>query len=136
MRTRNIEPVLWLALAGLLSTNLSGQTFTAAVRGVVTDSSNAAVPAASVIVTDVNRGTERRTVSDNLGRYVITALPPGTYILAAEAVGFQKYQRSAFRLDVQQQATVDVTLQVGEVTTSVTVEGSAPLLNTTSANLG
>jgi hypothetical protein len=135
MFTRN-KGVLWLALASLFAATLPGQTFTAAVRGVVTDSSSAAVPAAAVTVSDVDRGTERRTVTDTLGRYVLTSLPPGTYTLAVEAVGFQKHQRSAFRLDVQQQATVDVTLQVGEVSTSVMVEGLAPLLNTTSANLG
>lgn len=127
---------LWLAFASCFPAILFGQTSTATVRGVVLDSSEAAVPAAGIIVKDVDRNTERRTETDTLGRYVLTALPPGTYTLSVEAAGFQKYQHSAFRLDVQQQATVDVRLQVGEVTTSVQVESAAPLLNTTSANLG
>jgi len=117
---------LWLAIASCFPAILFGQTNTATVRGLVVDSSEAAVPGAQVIVKDVDRNTERRTDTDTLGRYALTALPPGTYILSVQATGFQKYQRSAFSLDVQQQATVDVQLQVGEVSTSVVVASAAP----------
>jgi len=115
---------------------LAGQSFTASVRGLVTDPTGAAVPGAKVILKDVDRNVQYKTESDAMGRYSLTALPVGTYMLTAECPGFQTYQRSAFRLEVQQQATVDVQLQVGAVSTSVQVEAGAPLLNTTSANLG
>ena len=58
-----------------------GQSFTAAIRGVVSDSSQAAVPDAKITVTDVDRNVQHEAVSDNAGRYVVTALPPGRYTL-------------------------------------------------------
>jgi hypothetical protein len=120
----------------LAGSTLSAQSFTASVRGIITDSSGAAVPAAQVVLKDVDRNTDRNTVTDNAGRYVITALPPGNYTLTVEAPGFRKAERPAFELQVQQQATIDISLTVGEVTTSVVVEADAPLLNSTSSQLG
>ncbi len=128
--------VMCLALALALPALLFGQSFTASVRGVVSDSAQAAVPAAKVTVTDVDRNLEHKTQADALGRYVILALPPGAYTLSAEAAGFQKFTRSAFVLAVQQQATIDVELTVGQIATAVEVQAAAPLLNATSATLG
>src|SRR2546430_1331368 len=99
--------IMCLVLALAVPTLLFGQSFTASVRGVVTDSAQAAVPAAKVTITDVNRNLEHTTQADAMGRYVIMALPPGAYTLSAEAAGFQKFARSAFVLAVQQQATID-----------------------------
>ncbi len=112
------------------------QSFTASVRGLVTDASKAAIPAAKVVVTDADRNVQRETVTDSLGRYVVTALPPGRYTLSAEAAGFNKFGMSAFPLQVQQQATIDIELSVGAVATAVEINSSAPLLNTTIATLG
>ncbi len=112
------------------------QSFTASVRGVITDSSHSAVVGAKVIITDVDRNVPSEATTDSAGRYVFTALPPGRYALSVEAVGFNRYTRGAFSLQVQQQATIDVELTVGSVSTAISVEASAPLLNTTSATLG
>jgi hypothetical protein len=121
--------VLWPAM-------LLAQSFTASVRGVVTDSSQSAVPNAVVTITDADRNVHQETITDSAGRYVVTALPPGRYTLTVEAAGFTRYTRAAFPLQVQQQATIDVELTVGTVSTAIEVESSAPLLNTTSATLG
>lgn len=115
---------------------LFAQSFNASVRGIVTDTSKAAVPAARVTVTDVSRNLEHATVSDSAGRYVIAALPPGTYTLRAEAAGFEKYAQKPFELQVQQEATVNVELQVGGIATTIEISSDAPLLNTNSAALG
>jgi len=112
------------------------QSFTASVRGVVTDASHSAIPEAKVTITDTERNVSQKVTTDTAGRYVFAALPPGRYTLGVEAPGFSKYARSAFPLQVQQQATIDVELSVGAIATSVSVESSAPLLNTTSATLG
>ena len=112
------------------------QSFTASVRGVVTDASNSAIPGAKVTVTDVDRNVSQKVTTDTAGRYVFTALPPGNYSLGVESAGFSKYSRAAFPLQVQQQATIDVELSVDAIATSVSVESSATLLNTTSATLG
>src|SRR5437867_11740754 len=128
--------IMCLVLALAVPTLLFGQSFTASVRGVVTDSAQAAVPAAKVTITDVNRNLEHTTQADAMGRYVIMALPPGAYTLSAEAAGFQKFARGAFVLAVQQQATSEVELTVGQITTAVEVQAAAPWLNATSATLG
>ena len=83
----------------------------------------ASVPRASVSITDVDRGTSQTTVADEEGRFAITALPPGQYVLTVEAAGFKKFSSGKFTLAVQQQATVEARLEVGEL--SETVEVSA-----------
>jgi len=126
--------VLFVTL--LVPALLFGQSFTASVRGTVTDASGGMVPGAKVVLKDLDRNVQYKGETDTMGRYLITALPIGTYVLTVDSAGFQTFQRSPFRLEVQQQATIDVQLQVGALAASVQVEAGAPLLNTTSANLG
>jgi len=134
---RHIRLFLSLVCLAVVAAALaSGQSYTASIRGTVTDASGAAVPGAKVTVTEAERNIPRTTVTDEAGRYFVTALPPGKYNLTVEASGFKRYVQSEFPLAVQQQATIDVQLQVGEVTTAVEVTGTAPLLNTTIATLG
>jgi hypothetical protein len=121
-------------LAALLAVSAFAQSFTASVRGTVTDESGAIVGAAKVVITDTERGTAFRSEADAAGRFVITALPPGNYLLTAEAAGFKKFSSGKFSVAVQQQVTVDAKLQVGDVNTTVEVQGSASLVNTTISN--
>ena len=120
----------------LFSILVWSQTFTGSIRGTLLDPTRAVVPNAKITVTDADRGVQNSTVADSSGRYIFPTLPPARYILTAEAPGFRKVTLPVFRLEVQQQATVDVELTVGEITTTVDVTASAPLLNTTSAALG
>jgi hypothetical protein len=121
-----------LALTGLAWS----QSFTATVRGVVTDQAGAAVTNARVIITEAERNVHHPTTTDDQGRYYVSALPPGQYTMTVEAGGFKKYSQSRFPLLVQQQATIDVQLQLGEVSSVVQVQGTAPLVNPTISNLG
>src|SRR6266849_7593380 len=129
---------LLLLCVALTIVNLgwSQSSYTAAVRGVITDNSGAAVPRAKVIFTEADRNFPHSAVADDAGRYALTALPPGKYTLTVEATGFKKYSETNIPLTVQQQATFDVALQVGEISTTVEVQGQAPLLNTTISTLG
>ena len=120
----------------LFTSSTWSQSFTAAVRGVVTDPTGAAVVNAKVIITEAERNVQRTVTTDDQGRYQVSALSPGQYTLTVEANGFRKYLQNAFPLVVQQQATIDIQLQLGEVSSVVEVEGTAPLVNTTIANLG
>lgn len=134
MRT---SKVAWLAIIGLwLTSSLFGQSFTGSVNGIVSDESGAVVGAAKITVTDRDRGTQFKTVADGAGRYVVTALPPGNYTLSVEAAGFKKFLSGAFSVAVQEQRSVNVQLQVGDVSTTVEVSDSAALVNTTISNLG
>lgn len=130
------RPFLLLCLLAMAAGLILGQSYTASIRGTVTDATGAAVPGAKVTVTEAERNIPRSTVTDEAGRYFFTALPPGRYTLSIEASGFKRYIQADFPLAVQQQATINVQLQVGEVTTAVEVTGAAPLLNTTIASLG
>jgi hypothetical protein len=112
------------------------QSYTAAIRGVVSDPSGAAISGAKVTVTEADRNVSRVFITDEVGRYVAPNLTPGYYTLTVEAQGFKRYVQSRFELVVQQQATLDVQMQVGDIATSVEVTGEATLLNTTMANLG
>jgi len=95
-------------LAFLLPVCLWGQTYTASVRGTVTDSTQGAIPSAVITVTDVERNLPYTASTDSSGRYILPTLPPGTYTLAVEASGFRKHTQPAFALAVQQQATINV----------------------------
>jgi hypothetical protein len=112
------------------------QSYTASVRGIVTDPTQALVPLASVTITDVERNLRYNATTDEAGRYMLTALPPGRYTLTVEASGFQTHTQPAFRLEVQQQATINVELVLSGVTTTIEVTEATPLLNTTIATLG
>jgi hypothetical protein len=127
-----------MAVIGLfiLLSTLFGQSFTGSVNGSVTDDSGAVIGGANIVVTDRDRGTEFRSVTDESGRYVVTALPPGNYSLAVEAPGFKRFTSGAFTIGVQEQRSITAQLQVGDVTTTVEVAGSAALINTTISNLG
>ncbi len=111
-------------------------SFTAAVRGVVSDSSGAVIAGAKVILTEAERNVPHSVVADDAGRYSVPALPPGAYSLSVEATGFKKYTQTNIQLAVQQQATFNIALQVGELSTTVEVQSQAPLLNTTISTLG
>jgi hypothetical protein len=130
------RPFRLVGIAAILAALALAQSFTASVRGTVVDESGAAVGSAKILVTDTERGTTFRSEADSSGRYVVTALPPGRYLLTAEAAGFKKFSSGQFSVAVQEQTTIDAKLQIGDVSTTVEVEGSAALINTTISNLG
>jgi hypothetical protein len=112
------------------------QSYTGSIQGTITDTSRAALPGAKVTATDVDRNVEYHTLADSAGRYVFPTLPAASYTLTVEAPGFKRASQAPFRLEVSQQATFDIELSVGEVTTNIAVTASEPLLNTTSPTLG
>src|SRR5262249_67702 len=112
------------------------QTFTASLQGTVTDTTGGAVPGAKITLTNEETNVRQERTSDARGIYLFTLGPPRTYPLTADKQGFQTHTRSRMVLQVQQQADVDVTLNVGDVTTSVLVAGEAPRLDAVSATLG
>ena len=104
------------------------QEVTAAIKGVVTDSSGAAIANAAVTATDVDRGSLFPAKTNGAGVYNLPRIPVGTYTLRVEAPGFQSVVRSAFTLILNQTAQLDIHMTVGEVSQVVTVAGSGPLL--------
>lgn len=113
-----------------------GQQVTAAITGRVTDASGAAVPAANVVATDKDRGTEWPATSNAEGVYNLPRLPIGNYSLKVTHAGFQAAVVQSITLDMNQVARIDVPLQVGAVTQTIDVTSSAPLLQTQSTEVG
>src|SRR5579871_2580767 len=106
------------------------------VLGTLTEQSGAAVAGATVIVTDVQRGTSRTTTTDVSGSYAVPDLQPGTYKIRVEAKGFKGTERPNVQVEVATDVRADFNLQPGQVTETVVVQEEVPLVNTTSATLG
>src|SRR6266571_3398555 len=122
---------LLLFTASALAQSTSGR-----ILGTLTDQSGAAVARATVVVTDVQRGSSRTLTTDESGDYAAPDLPPGTYQIRVEAKGFKTVERPNVQIEVATDVRADFALQPGQITETVTVEEDVPLLNTTSSTLG
>lgn len=101
---------------------LYGQAVNSSVGGVVTDRSGAVLPGAEVTLTNLNTGERRATLTTDTGRYVFPAVPVGRYSLRVTLPGFKSFEQSNFEVVGSRRVTIDVLLEVGEITESVTVE--------------
>lgn len=132
--------ILWAAVLGIclsLTAPLgSGQTVNASLSGTVTDASGALVPEVAVTATNTETGVATKTTSDASGHYTLPSLSPGTYNLTFGKEGFSSTVINGVTLQVDQQATLDATLKVGNVSQQVVVTGEAPIVNTESATVG
>ena len=134
---RNFGKVLgMLLLAMVAGWQVSGQEITGRIHGTVTDESGGSVSGAKVAAINADTGLRRTTVSNSQGAYVLVELPVGHYRVEAEAQGFKKYVQEGISLDVNQQATVAVHLTVGTETQEIEVTSDAPIIESTSTNLG
>ena len=96
---------------------------TATFTGTVRDTSGAIVVAADVVITNATIGVTRTTVSNNDGEWVVTALPVGAYTVSVSAKGFKKYTANNVVIRVGQKLRVDVSLEVGSLSSEVVVAG-------------
>jgi len=108
----------------------------ASIKGNVTDPSGAPVPTASVKTKNLETGAIRSSVTDDEGRYLVLSLPVGEYEVRVNKTGFRDAIRSGIHLVVNEEATVDLKLQVGAVKSEVTVAEDAPMVGTTTRDIG
>ena len=113
-----------------------GQESRATIGGKVTDRDNAIVPGAAVTVTSVETGGIQTTSTNNAGEWRVQSLNPGHYTFEVKAPGFKAASHEAIELQVGDQKTSDVQLQIGTVTEVVIVTAEAPLIDTTAAVSG
>src|SRR5271155_529692 len=125
-----------LVLAFSVSVSMFAQTTTGRIQGTVTDQTGAGVPAATVAITDVQRGNTRTVSTDTAGEYAAPELQPGVYKVRAEAKGFKTVERVNIVLEVAEDLRVDISLPTGEVSETVVVSAEVPLVNSTSSTLG
>jgi hypothetical protein len=132
--------VLILAFVGTVVLGMGSvalaQTVNGTIHGTVTDATGAAIPDASIQVTNLGNGLIRTGVANSSGFYTITELPPGQYSIKVSKASFATVVQEHLELLVNQDLQADYTLKVGEVSERVEV-GAAPLaLETASATLG
>ncbi|HYE87427.1 MAG TPA: TonB-dependent receptor, partial [Vicinamibacterales bacterium] len=126
-------PVFVLILS-LFPVTAGAQT-SATLAGRVVDTSGGVLPGVTITTVHVDRNISRMAVTDADGRYVLAALPVGSYDVRAELSGFKPVARSGVVLTVGQAASLDFTLEVGGLVETVAVTGVAPPVNTRTGEL-
>src|SRR5258705_6918151 len=121
-----------LLLAGQIA---FGQPF-GSIGGDARDSTGAVVAGAVVTAVNVGTNASRNVVTNDAGAYSFPSLPPGTYTVKVEKVGFKTVIRNQIELQVQLAARVDFELQIGQVSESIEVRADAALLVTDNATVG
>jgi hypothetical protein len=109
---------------------------TAEIVGTVTDPSGAVVPNTAVKITNTKTGTHTQATTNMAGAFNAPFLDPGPYTLEFQAAGFQAVIRTGIDLQLAQTARVDMQLKVGSQTEAITVDASAPILNTDDSQRG
>ncbi len=129
---------LFALVAVLLAGGASAtaQTPSASVVGRVTDPTGAVIPGVSIKITNLDTNISQPGSSNEIGDFTIPYLNPGRYALEASAPGFRTYKRAEFTLAVDQVLRIDIPLEVGATTESVTITDAPPVLNTESGARG
>ena len=112
---------------GITNSSAQSQAINGQIEGVVSDSNGAALPSASVVVRNIETGAERTVATDSDGVYRLPLLPLGTYRITVEAANFKRHVREGVTLTTGQTATVNVSLEPGAVSETVTITSDAPI---------
>jgi Carboxypeptidase regulatory-like domain len=108
---------------------------TGEITGTITDTSDAVVSGATVIVRNARTGEERTLTTNSLGQYVASALPVSDYEIEVTAAGFKKVRRAGLSLSVATRLAINIQLEVGELTETVSVDAAAPVVETEKGDL-
>lgn len=131
-----VTSFLFLCLLLLVIRPVQAQVYAGSITGLVQDPSGALIPNASVVLTDVDKGLRYSTTTDASGRYILRSLPPSTYTIRVEAAGFRSEVQKGIVVEVNQNLTLNVSVQVGAAQETVEVTGQAPVLATEDAVTG
>src|SRR5437867_4202120 len=112
------------------------QATTAHINGSVKDQSGAVLPGVEITVTQTATGAKRTAVTNETGNYVLASLPLGPYMLEAGLPGFKAYVQTGIVLQVDANPTINVVLQVGQVSEQVEVQADAGLVETRTTAIG
>ena len=135
-------PIQFLKSIAVLLVLLTGMALpvraqsTAVLQGTVFDPNGGAVPGAKVTATNQATGVSFPTVTDGAGNYLFPTLPIGIYRVEISSAGFETVVVTDLKLDVATTVTKNVTLKIGQASTTVEVSGGAPIVDTTGTSLG
>jgi hypothetical protein len=129
--------VMMLAIACVLAAEplLLGQAIYGSLYGQVTDQSGAAIPNATITVTDVSKGTSVQTTSTASGEYLVQHLIPDSYNVTVSAAGFRAQENQGLQISADTSPKVDFKLDVGTASETVNVTAAAPVLKTDRADV-
>jgi len=130
---RCLIPLIMLSISAF---PLAAQTDRATLTGVVMDSSRSVVPSARIVLQSAATGIGYVALANSAGVYTFSGLPVGQYTASFAAPSFETLQIQTFTLEVGETRTLNATLRVGSVTSSVTVVDATPDLNVASAEVG
>jgi len=125
--------LMWLGAA--VPAPAVGQNSQGGLRGAVRDA-DGVVPGAEVVLSNDSTGVSRTTATNDAGEYAFANVVPGLYSLKASVGGFKTFAHHGIRVGTQDFLTVDVTLEVGDVSEAVTVTAAVPVADTTTASVG
>ena len=134
---RRILKALSLAIGfALLPAGAAWAQATAQISGTVKDQQGGVLPGADVTVTQTDTGAKRSAVTDADGYYLLTTLPVGPYRLDVTLQGFKTYTQTGIVLQVNASPVLNLSLSLGELAETVSVQGEAPLVDTSRAGVG
>ncbi|MBI3208546.1 MAG: TonB-dependent receptor [Candidatus Solibacter usitatus] len=120
----------------LFTFSLCGQEFRGTIGGMVADKAGAPMSGVKVEITNVETGITTTLSTNDSGNYLAPLLPPARYRIAAAHPGFKKHARSGVTLGVNENLQIDIALEIGDASQSVTVTDEAPAIETVDASLG
>ena len=133
MRCATTRVFVFATIALVVAARLEAQVTTATLYGIVRDRTGAVLPGASVTVTHEGTGFSQTGITDTGGEFVLTALPAGAYTLRIELQGFRTHTSRGLQLSPGQTTRQTFQIELGDVRESVTVQASAPLVETAAA---
>jgi hypothetical protein len=123
-------------LLSFVSLPAFAQQGTGDLRGQVTDQQGASLPGVTIVLRHQESGLFRESVSGGDGTFFFSGMTPGVYQVTAELASFKKYEARDVRIEVGRTAQLQIPLELGGVTESVTVSAEAPLVDTTTKEIG
>ena len=138
-----IERAPWKRLIGFVIFSLlmwmpqvaTGQAVNGTVLGTVTDTTSAAVPNAKVVIKETSTSLTHESMTNGSGNYTFPDLPPGAYTVTVESAGFKKATQQNVQVLSNSSIRVDMSMQPGDVTETVTVTTAPPVLQTDRADI-
>ncbi len=119
-----------------LATVCAAQSYYGGVRGTVTDQNGGALPGAKVTLRSEGTGEQRSTLTESAGDFVFSEVVPGAYTVVTEAPGFKRFEEKGVLVGTQQQVAMAVKMELGQVSESIQVTESAPLIEAATASQG
>src|SRR5258708_5177229 len=129
LRSNSWKLSLVLILSAVFCASGNAQLSTASLFGTITDATGAAIPHATITLTQTDTNFTRTTTTKDDGSYREQFLPVGPYKISVAAAGFKTLQRGGVVLAVMQEGALDLTLENGTATETISVSADVPLVN-------